>query len=151
MERQTWVIAAGACIGLVAGVLAPVVFIAGCVWDGRTKWSALTEPDLFPYWAMLAILGTLNGSVGAWDGWRSGICRLWPVACAPLLLFLFPIAEFARYPSDSKSWGPALLAFGIVAPFVWVAGRVGQEVGRAGRKCKPPQEHDFGPSRSGVI
>ena len=143
MGRQTWVIAAGACIGLIAGVLAPVVFIAGCVWDDRTKWSALAEPDMFPYWAVLAILGTLNGAVGARDGWRSGICRLWPVAWAPLLLFLFPISEFVRYQSDSKLSGAALLAVGIVAPFVWVAGRVGQEVGRAGRKGTLLREDNF--------
>ena len=131
MGRRAWVIAAGASIGLIAGALAPVVLIGGCVWDGRTDWSKLAEPTLFPYWAVLAVLGMLNGAVGAWDGWRSGTCRLWPVAWAPLLLFLFPVAEFARFPSDSKSWGPALMAVGIVAPFVWVAGRVGQEVGRA--------------------
>jgi hypothetical protein len=31
------------------------------------------------------------------------------------------------------------LAVGIVAPFVWVAGRVGQEVGVQGRKGTPNQ------------
>lgn len=140
MGRCAWRIAAGACIGLVAGVLAPVVLIAGCVWDGRTEWSKLAEPVLFPYWAVLAGLSTLNGAVGAWDGWRSGICRLWPVAWAPLLLFLYPISEFARYPTDSKLSGVALMAFGIVAPFVWVAGRVGQEVGSAGRNYYEPRK-----------
>ena len=126
-------IAAGAAVGLAAGVLAPVVFVAACVWDGRTEWSALTKPELVPYIATLAALGLVNGGVGAWDGWRSGRCRLWPVAGAPLLLFLFPAFAFAEAPSDSKYWGPALLAVGIVAPFVWVAGRVGQEVGVRGR------------------
>ena len=65
------------------------------------------------------------------------ISRAWPAAWAPALLLMFPAAEFARHPSDSKSWGPALLAVGILAPFVWVAGRVGQEVGVRGRKGTP--------------
>jgi hypothetical protein len=135
--RKALVIGAGAAIGLVAGVLAPVAFVAACVWDGRTEWSTLTKPEAVPYLAVLAGLGLFNGGVGAWDGWRSGLCRLWPVAWAPALLFLFPAVIWAQYPSDSKSWGPALLAVGIVAPFVWVAGRVGQEVGVRGSKGTP--------------
>jgi hypothetical protein len=135
--RRTVVIGAGAAIGLVVGVAAPVVFVAACVWDGRTKWSTLTESEAVPYLAVLAGLGFLNGGVGAWDGWRSGSCRAWPVAWAPALLFLFPAVIWAQYPSDSKSWGPALLAVGIVAPFVWVAGRVGQDVGVRGRRSTP--------------
>ena len=124
----------GAVIGLLAGVLAPVMFVAACVWDDRMEWSTLTKPEAVPYLAVLASLGLLNGVVGAWDGWRSGLCRGWPVAWAPALLFLFPLAEFAQYPSDSKIWGPALLAVGIVAPFVWVGGRVAQEIGARGRQ-----------------
>ena len=65
MGRRAGVIAAGAAIGLVAGVLAPVVFIAACVWDGRTEWSALTDPELAPHMAVLAALGLANGGVGA--------------------------------------------------------------------------------------
>lgn len=137
MWRRVGVIAVGAILGLVAGVAAPVVFVAACVWDGRMEWSALTKPELAPYTAVLVALGTANGAVGAWDGWRSGRCRAWPVAWAPGLLFLFPAWLWAEYPSDSKSWGVGLLAVGIVAPFVWVAGRVGQEVGVRGRKGTP--------------
>jgi hypothetical protein len=33
--------------------------------------------------------------------------------------------------------GGVLLAVAIVAPFVWVAGRVGQEIGVAGHKGRP--------------
>ncbi|MBM4071530.1 MAG: hypothetical protein FJ271_21735 [Planctomycetes bacterium] len=137
MGRRLGVIAAGAALGLVAGVLAPVVFVAACVWGDRMEWSDLTKPELAPYIAVLVALGTANGAVGAWDGWRSGRCRAWPVAWAPGLLFLFPAWLWAQSPSDSKSWGVALLAVGIVAPFVWVAGRVGQEVGVRGRKGTP--------------
>lgn len=137
MGRRLGVIAAGAAIGLAAGVLAPVAFVAACVWDDRTEWSTLTKPEAVPYLAVVAVLGLLGGGGGAWDGWRSGVCRAWPAAWAPALLLTFPAAEFAQYPSDSKSWGPALLAIGIVAPFVWVAGRVGQEVGVRGRKGTP--------------
>lgn len=133
MSRRLGVIVAGAALGFVAGALAPVVFVAACVWDGHTDWSALAKLEVVVGFAVLASLGLLNGGVGAWDGWRSGRCRLGPVAWAPAALFLFPAAEFAHYPSDSKSWGPALLIVGIVAPFVWVAGRVGQEVGVRGR------------------
>jgi hypothetical protein len=136
MGRRLGVIAAGAVIGLIAGILAPVVFVAAFVWDGRTEWSTLTKPETVPYLAVLAGLGTVNGMVGALDAWRSGRCRAWPVAWAPALLFLFPAWLSAQY-LDSKSWGPSLLAVGIVAPFVWVAGRVGQEVGVRGRKGMP--------------
>ncbi|MDY3554410.1 hypothetical protein R5W24_003532 [Gemmata sp. JC717] len=129
MGRRAGVIVAGAVIGLIAGALAPVVFIAACVWDGRAKWSAITEPESAPYLATLVALGAVNGAVGAWDGWRSSRYRVWPVAWAPALLFLFPAVQWVQDSSDSKTWGAALLAVGIVAPFVWVAGRVGQEVG----------------------
>lgn len=135
MGRRLCAITAGAVLGLVAGVLAPIVLVAACVfWDGPTKWSTLTNPEVMPYFAVLAGLGLLNGGVGAWDGWRSGQCRKWPVAWLPALLFLYPAVIWAQYPTDSKSWGPALLVVGIVAPFVWVAGRVGQEVGVRARK-----------------
>lgn len=146
MGRRAGVIVAGAVVGLVAGVLAPVVFVAACVWDGRTEWSALTQPELTPYFAVLAALGAVNGAVGAWDGWRSGLYRMWPVVWAPALLFLLPVTEWAQHPSDSKSWGAALLVVGIVAPFVWVAGRVGQEVGARGRprRAEPGAAPDRG-------
>ncbi|AWM35685.1 hypothetical protein GobsT_66320 [Gemmata obscuriglobus] len=129
MGRRAGGIVAGAVIGLIAGALAPVVFIAACVWDGRAEWSALTESESVPYIATLVALGAVNGAVGAWDGWRSSLYRVWPVAWVPALLFLFPAVQLVQYPSDSKTWGAALLVVGIVAPFVWVAGRVGQEVG----------------------
>lgn len=133
MVKCLIVIAVGSALGLFAGVLAPVVFIAACVWDDRTEWSSLLDPKAAPYIAVLGGLGLINGGVGAWDGWRSGLCRQWPVALAPAALFLFPIYEFAQYPTDSKTWGIALLAVCIVAPFIWVAGRISQEVGVRGR------------------
>jgi hypothetical protein len=134
MVRLLLVIFAGAIVGCLAGILAPVVFVAACVWDERTTWSALAAPQTVPHIVVLVALSTLNGAVGAWDGWRSNVCRAWPVALAPLLLFIFPATEIARYPSSSKAWGPAMLIVAVVAPFVWVAGRVGQEMGvRAAR------------------
>lgn len=150
MGRRLRVIAAGAAVGLVAGVSAPVVFVAACVWDGRLQWSALTDPMLLPYIAALAALGTVNGAVGAWDGLRSVAYRLWPVAGAPALLFLFPAALWAEHPSDSKSWGAALLVVGIVIPFVWVAGRVGQEIGVRGRIGTPDRPPYLTPNATGV-
>ena len=128
------VIASGAIVGCVAGLLGPIVFIAACVGNDRTTWSVLTDPEAIPSVATLAFLGIVNGAVGAWDGWRSSARSGWPVAWAPLLLFLYPAAEFAQYPSDSKLWGTYLFAVTMVAPFLWVAGRVGQEIGVAGRK-----------------
>jgi hypothetical protein len=94
------------------------------------------DPDAVPYLAALAVLGTLNGAAGAWDGWRSNARRAWPVARVPLLLLLCPTAAFVQYTSSYNTLG-TLLAVAIVAPFVWVAGRVGQEIGVAGRKGSP--------------
>ena len=134
MGRRGWTVAAGAALGLLAGALTPVVFVAACVWDDRTAWSALAEPVGIIYLVVLTTLGAANGGVGARDGWRSDRRELGPVAWVPLSLLLFPAVMFALDQSDSKSWGAALLVVGILAPFVWVAGRVGQEVGVRGRR-----------------
>lgn len=135
MIRRIIVIASGALFGGFAGLLGPLVFIGACVWDDRTDWSILAKPELLPYFAVLTVLGTLNGAVGAWAGWRSGASRQWPVAWVPLLLLLYLAKHYAEYPSDSKTWGVSLLAVAIVMPFVWVSGRVGQEIGARGRKA----------------
>ncbi len=141
MVRYALVIVVGAVVGCFAGIAAPIVLVAACVWDGRTNWSVLAKPEAIPYVATLVILGTLDGAVGARNGWRSSARRAWPVVWAPLLLFLYPATEFAQYPSDSKIWGVSLLAVAIVAPFVWVAGRVGQEIGVAGRPRETPRRN----------
>jgi hypothetical protein len=136
MRRRLLVIGSGAVVGCLAGLLAPAIVVAVCVWDGYGNWSALVDPDAVPYLAALAALGALNGALGAWDGWRSNDRRAWPVARVPLLLLLCPAAAFVQYTSSYNTLG-ILLAVAIVAPFVWLAGRVGQEIGVAGRNSSP--------------
>jgi hypothetical protein len=43
------------------------------------------------------------------------------------------MASFVQNPSDSKLWGVDLLVVAIFALFVWIAGRVGQELGQSGQ------------------
>ncbi len=133
MERVR-VLATGAAIGFVAGICAPVAFVAALVRNETAEWSMLTNPTLVPYWALLVALATATGAFGAWDCWRSGLRRARRVAWAPALLFLWPATEWAQNPSDSKTWGVVLLVVAILAPFVWMGGRIGQEIGvRAAR------------------
>jgi hypothetical protein len=147
MFRALRVAASGLVLGLLIGSLGPVVFVAANIWDDRRRtsdtseeppylskvWSVLVDQETLPYLAVVAASGAMNGGIGAWAGWRSnrGVTL---IAAVPLMLFLFPLVIFAQNPSDSKMWGGPLLVVGILAPFVWVASRAGQEVGVAGRR-----------------
>lgn len=133
MGRQLGVIAIGAIAGLIFGVLAPISFLAACVWDGRLDWSSITKPAFILLITAFTTLGTINGVFGARDGWRSRLCRMWTVAIVTSVPFLFPLILLVMDPSDSKMWGPALIMIGIMTPFIWVAGRAGQEIGVRGR------------------
>jgi hypothetical protein len=155
MLRTLRVAASGLLTGLLLGTLGVVTFAAANTWDDRRRlsdtkgeppylsamWSALTDRRALPCWAATVAAGAVNGVVGAWAG-RRGNRRAAPVAAVPLLLLLFPLAAFVRYPSDSKSWGAELFVVVIVGLFVWVAGRVGQEVGWWQRPAAPPAPAD---------
>jgi hypothetical protein len=150
MLQTLRVAASGLLAGLLIGILGVVTFAAANTWDDRRRmsdtteeppylsavWSALTDRLALPYWAATAAAGAVNGGVGAWAG-RRGNRRAAPVAVVPLLLLLYPLAAFVRYPSDSKSWGGELFVVVILGLFVWVAGRVGQEVGWRRRPADP--------------
>jgi O-antigen/teichoic acid export membrane protein len=129
MSRHSYSILIGTSIGLLLGTLAPFALHAAFVWDKRSDWSSFTNPEYIAYFVVLAIAGALNGSVGTWDGWRSRLCRLKPVVWVPMSLFLFPAFFCIHDPSDSKTWGGAAFIVCIMAPFVWVSGRIGQEIG----------------------
>jgi hypothetical protein len=95
---------------------------------------------------VVIVAGAANGGIGAWLGFK-GFRRAAPVAVIPLLLLLYPLSLYLRYSSDSKwaSWSAALPEAMFVGLFVWVAGRVGQELGD--RQC-PRQEQRAQPVTS---
>jgi len=119
----------GAFIGFVVGLLGPIVLVAGCVRDDRMEWSILFDPEMIAYFSVVPLLGTINGSVGAWDGRRLGVSRQWPVVLVPLLLLIYPIVMYQLFSNNSKTWGESVLIVAIVGPFVWVAGRMAQQYG----------------------
>jgi hypothetical protein len=140
--RTLRVIGIGLASGLLIGILGPVIFIAANVWDDRRRMtdttdepaylsavrSSLTNSDLFPYLATVAVAGGVNGAIGAWVGWR-GIRGPARTVAVPLLFLLLPMTSCAENPSDSKTWGIELFVVVFIGLFVWVAGRVGQELG----------------------
>jgi hypothetical protein len=150
MLRTLLVAASGVLAGLLVGTLGVVTFAAANVWDDRRRmsdtteeppylsavWSALTDRRVLPYLAAAAAAGAVNGGIGAWAGWR-GSRRAAPVVAVPLLLLSFPLAICVRNPSDSKTWGGELFVVVFVGLFVWVAGRVGQELGAWQRHVPP--------------
>ena len=120
--------AVGLLTGSLFGIVGSVSFVAACVRDDRMGWSALTDRELLPYWIAGAVAGAVNGGIGAWVG-RVGNRRIAPVAWVPLVLLLHPLAICMGQSSDSKSWGGDLCVVVFGGLFVWVAGRVGQEIG----------------------
>ena len=93
------------------------------------EWSILFDPEMIAYFSVVPLLGTINGSVGAWDGRRLGVSRQWPVVLVPLLLLIYPIVMYQLFSNNSKTWGESVLIVAIVGPFVWVAGRMAQQYG----------------------
>jgi hypothetical protein len=136
MLRTLRVVASGLLGGLLIGILGVIVFVAACVRDKQLEWTALTDERLLPYWAVVVAAAAANSELGALAG-RRGNRRSAPVAVIPLLLLLYPLATFVECPSDSKSWGVVLLVVVIFGLFVWVAGRVGQELGAWQRPAEP--------------
>ena len=147
MLRMLRVVASGLMSGLLIGILGPTIGVAAGVWDDRRRmsdttdeppypsavWSALTNRRALPYWAALTAMGAANGMIGALAGWR-GYRRMAPVVALPLLPLLIPLMSFVENPADSKRWVIELFVVLFFGLFVWVAGRVGQELGaRQGR------------------
>jgi hypothetical protein len=142
MLRAFRVVASGLASGLLIGILGPVVGVAANVWDDRRRmtdtteeppylsavWSDLTDRRALPYWAALTGMGAANGVIGAWAGWR-GYRRMAPVLAVPLGVLLLPVVRFARNPSASETLMIELFAALFFGLFVWVAGRVGQDLG----------------------
>jgi hypothetical protein len=144
--------AIGLLAGLLISILGWIVMISAFIWDNRRRmsdlsdepayftvvWRSLTHKDSLPYWAVVAALG-VNGGIGGWSGCRTGRKGIVPVLWVALLPFLFPLAVYAENPAGgSKSWGGAFVVALFIIPFVWVAGRVGQELGVRQRK---PESH----------
>ncbi|HEX4592274.1 MAG TPA: hypothetical protein VH120_20230 [Gemmataceae bacterium] len=142
-----------------ASLLGVATFAAANTWDDRRRmsdtteeppylsavWSTLMDRHALPYWAATVAAGAVNGMAGAWSGLR-GNRRAAPVAVVPLLLLLYPLALFVQHPDNSKSWVGVLIVVVILGLFVWVAGRVGQEVGWWQR----PAERVAAPDRRGT-
>ncbi len=124
MRRQN--VAVCLMLGLISGgflgILGPLVLIATGYGIKAGLW-------LFLWCSIPALVGAVNGMIGAADGMRSDKRQIWPVLIIPLLPLALPIIEFVQYPRISKFWVGALLVVGYFDLFVWVAGRVGQEIG----------------------
>ena len=158
MLRALRIAASGLVSGFLLGTLGPVVFAAANAWDDRRRmsdtadeppylsavWSALSDRRVLPYWAAVAAAAAVNGAIGALAGWR-GIRRVAPTVVVPFLLLALPLMSYADDPSDSKTWGIELLVVVFVGLFVWVAGRVGQELGARQRQAGPGGPPDRGP------
>lgn len=130
--KQPFVIATAAVVGLVAGALSPIVFVASLVLFFNADWPPLSS--MAPILAMMSGLGLLSGGIGGWDGWRSGRCRVWPLACAAVFLLLILAISLAQFPPGSIPWSPYLVrTFCLWAPAVWLACWAGQCVGVRGR------------------
>ena len=130
--KQAFVIATAAVVGLVAGALGPIVFTASLVFFFNAEWPPLTR--IAPQLATMSGLGLLSGGIGGWDGWRSGRCRVWPLACASMFLLLNLAVGWAQFPPGSIPWSPYLVrTFCLWAPTVWLACWAGQCVGVRGR------------------
>jgi hypothetical protein len=150
MLRALRVTASGWVLGLLIGILGPVIGVAANVWDDRRRmsdttdeppylsevWSTLTNRRALPYWALLTGMGAANGMIGALAAWR-GYFRMIPVLILPLLLFLFPLISFAENPSDLGARSIELFVVVFFGLFVLVAGRVGQELGARQRPAEP--------------
>ena len=125
--RRVVVMALAGTLGLVVGGLGPVV-LAACFLHYGYTWTQCVRSGIYHHLTIMASLGCLNGLFGAWDGSRSGRHRLWPVAWAPALVFVG--WQFTGMGSIST--------LGICAAFVWLSGRLAQEVGVLGRRHAEP-------------
>jgi hypothetical protein len=141
----------GLLAGFGIGSLGPTIIVAWSAWYRRAHWSHSDWADQpysvvvwseltgkrVPYWFAIGVIGALNGALGARNGLHSDARRLWPVCVGLLLLLLYPLVEFVRYPNAGEIGVGALVLAIFMAPFVWVAGRVGQEIGVA---CRRPAD-----------
>jgi hypothetical protein len=126
--NQAFVMVTSAVVGLVAGALGPIVIAASLMWFYNVEWPPLTH--MGPWLARMSALGLLSGSIGGWDGWRSGLCRMWPRACASmLLLLLLAISETQFFHGRFSLWSHLLHTIVFWAPTVWLACWAGQCVG----------------------
>lgn len=132
MSQSKRVVITGLFCGFLIGILGIVVFVAACVRDDRLEWSVLTDAQYLPYWTVVVLAAAVNCGIGSWVGRRGGR-RLAPVFVIPFLMFLYPLMSFVKNPSDSKLWGMDLLVVAIFGVFLWIAGRVGQEIGMRNR------------------
>jgi hypothetical protein len=155
MLRTLRVAASGLLTGLLTSILGAVTFVSATVWDYRRRmsdttdeppylsalWSALTDQRALPFWAALVAVFAMNSGIGAWAGSR-GSRRAAPVTVVPILLVLCALAYWVLGPSNPKSWVFELFIVAFVVLFVWVAGRLGQEVGWWQRLAEPSAAPD---------
>jgi hypothetical protein len=149
MARSLAAIGAGLLAGLLIGVFGVFAMVAAWIGDDHrraydrtallpywtTVWVALTDPASLPYLAGFATAAAANGAIGGWAG-RRGSRQVLPVAWIPLGVLVFA-AVLIAWEFDAKGWVAVLLPFVFIGVFVWVAGRVGQEVGARLRPTEP--------------
>jgi hypothetical protein len=121
--------ALGIASGTLIGLLVPLILCGWEHWAGRTV--SFVPPEAIPFFAAGGALGAANGGVGTWAGWRWGSRPVGRLLWIPLLPPLYPLAIILQGGPDSKGAGAELVAFGLLGVFVWVAGRIGQDLGAA--------------------
>lgn len=134
MRRRFTAIRVSLACGAAVVIVAPFVLERTWPWVEWETWFAVMVTSWKPLLEFLSFLGPVNAVVGVRDGLLSDARRQRPVAVVPLLLFLYPAAHYMQKPGASHQWEAALFGICLVAPFVWVAGQVGQEVSIAIRQ-----------------
>ncbi len=137
--------------GLIIGMLLPAVLatIQACEYRRQMAdtvicptylgavWLVLSDRERLPGLSGIAAVGATSGAIGAWAGYRKGRHPIGPVLWFALIPLLLPLVVYAKNPAGgSKEWGGALCVAAIIIPFVWMAGRVGQELGALQRRSK---------------
>lgn len=134
MRRRCRLIGATLACGAAVVLLAPFVLIWTSGLCYGMSWFKILELECEGLFVILSVLGPVNASVGVCNGLWSDARRLRPVALVPLLLFLLPTTHYLGNAGRSQDRWLLLIHVCLVAPFVWVAGQVGQEIGVAIRQ-----------------
>jgi len=140
MRATAWTFGGLVCGMLVVGLGFWAVLL--CLALGHGDPGRRVTPEFLLWLLIVATPGAINGAIGAIDGLRSGQRRNRFVWVVPLLLPLVALVAAVVF-QDPKTPPVGFLAMGTVwALITWIAGRIGEEIGVAGRRFpnRPPTE-----------